>query len=251
MMELIVLGSGSFAPARNGRVRNPAGYALRLGRDVILFDLGFGNLRQLARARLDPADITDVFFTHRHPDHVGDLAALLFLLRYEVKPRSKRLRVWGPRGMLRFWEDLKRAFKPWISPRGYRLQVRELGSGSRVSGRGWEVEALKVPHPTPALAYRLSYKRRRLIYSGDTGPNRRLADFAKGADLFLLECTMPERRSLPGHLTPRQALSMIEASGCRRGVLTHLSESSEAELRRRLKGSGVLMARDLMRLRVE
>ena len=46
----------------------------------------------IARARLRPEDVSDVFLTHVHPDHCGDLPALLFLFRYDVKPRAARLR---------------------------------------------------------------------------------------------------------------------------------------------------------------
>ena len=251
-MEIIVLGSGAFAPARKAAVRNPAGYAARLGRDVLLFDLGFGNLWQLARANLDPSDVSDVFLTHRHPDHVADLAALLFLFRYGAKPRSGRLRVWGPRGLARFLRELKRAYRPWLSPKGYRLEVRELAGGARVSGAGWEVSSLRVEHPTPALAYRLLHKSGSFAYSGDAGASQGLAEFAAGCDIFVLECTQPSRRPLAGHLTPREAIAILESSGCRRGVLSHVSEESAAELRRLLKGRRrLLLARDLMTFHVE
>lgn len=250
-MELTVLGSGAFAPERGASVRNPSGYAVRLGRRVLLFDLGFGNVRQLARAGLDPALTTDVFLSHRHPDHIGDLAALLFLFRYDVRPRAGRLRVWGPKGLKRFWGDLKKAYEPWLTPRGYRLELRELEGGERAAGPGWRVETLSVPHPTPALAYRLTAGGKSLVYSGDTGFTLRLAAFAGDCDLFLLECSVPQRRAMPGHLTPKQALRIADASGCRRVLLTHVSAASAAEARRLLKPGGkVRIACDLMRLRI-
>ena len=76
--EFVVLGSGGFSPAKAGQgtQRNPAGYAVRLKDEVVLLDLGFDKLRQLARAGLDPDAVGTVFFAHRHPDHVGDLALL-------------------------------------------------------------------------------------------------------------------------------------------------------------------------------
>src|SRR5579883_715549 len=101
-MELIVLGSGSAFPGGDP-ARNPAGYALRLDKQkTVLFDLGFGDLRQLWRAGESVESVTDVFCSHRHPDHIGDLPALLFTLRYDAKPRSGRLRLWGPSGFSSF-----------------------------------------------------------------------------------------------------------------------------------------------------
>jgi|SRR5579883_511367 len=252
-MELIVLGSGSAFPDKkaDGAVRNPSGYAVTLDGRIILFDFGFGSLRQMARAGLDVSRVTDVFFTHRHPDHCGDLAALLFALRYDVKPRARKLRVWGPRGFARFWKELSAAWSPWLDARGYALEVAELPSRSQVRGRGWTVAAQSVPHPTPALAYRLLYKGKSLVYSGDTGFSRELAEFAAGCDLFLLECTLSSLQPAEGHLNPPLALAMLGASACTRGLLTHLSARAQGELRSLLRGKKRIgLARDLLRVRV-
>ncbi len=251
-MEVVILGSGCAFPGRNAHaVRNPAGVAVALERGVLLFDFGFGNLRQLARAGLDPGDVTDAFFTHRHPDHVGDLAALLFLLRYDVKPRRGRLRLWGPRGFSPFVDRLLAAHKPWLAPRGYKLEVREVSRRAGATGASWRVSALPVPHPTPAVAYRLSYKGTSFVYSGDTGYAPGLAEFASKADLFLLECTLPEREPAVDHLNPPVALALLGASKCKRGVLTHLSERSEQQLRAVLPEKGrIELASDLLRVNV-
>ncbi len=246
-MELVVLGSGAYAPDFHAKeVRNPAGYAAVVDGRVILLDLGFGNVRQLARAGLDPSRVSDAFFTHRHPDHCADLAALLFSFRYGPKPKNG-LRLWGPPGFKRFWRELSRTFRPWLGARGYRLKVEELGDGARVSGRGWEMAACTVPHPTPSLAYRLASGGRSLVYTGDSGPSGRLAAFARGCGLLVAEATLPPGTRSRWHMNVREALALAEASGCRRTLFTHVSAGSEAALRRLAPGR---LARDLMRLGV-
>lgn len=249
-MEAVILGSGSAFPSRSDGVRNPSGYAVALGRRVVLLDLGFGNLRQLWRAGLDARDVTDAFFTHRHPDHVGDLPALLFLFRYDVKPRSKRLRLWGPSGFSRFVRALIKAHAPWLSPRGYRLELRDLPPGARIARDAWTLETLAVPHTTTAQALRLSYKGKSLVYSGDTAFCPALADFAAECDLFLLECTVTEKDDVPGHMTPRSALATLAASGCKKGVLTHLSPETRKILSRARLPRRVSIADDLERHRL-
>ncbi len=247
-----MLGSGAFAPPPPGKgeVRNPAGHAVRLGGRIILLDFGFGNLRQMVRAGLDPRDVSHVFLTHLHLDHLGDLAALLFMFRYDAKPKSGTLNVYGPPGFLKFWNGLQRLHAPWVSPRGYRAVARELESGARVAGEGWTLRAQRTPHSAYNLAYRLEAKGRSLVYSGDTGPGEDLPRFAAGCDLFLLECAQPENDPLPGHMTPRRALAAVEASGCRKALITHVSEASARELKRLIKTPKVRVARDLMRVRV-
>jgi ribonuclease BN (tRNA processing enzyme) len=249
-VEVVILGSGSAFPEKERSARNPAGYAARLGKRFALLDLGFGNVRQLMRAGFDPAGLTDVFFSHRHPDHVGDLPALLFLLNYDVKPRSGRVRLWGPSGFKKFVKDLMKAHAPWLAPRGYRLEVLEIRPGADVERDEWRLQALAVPHTTTALALRLSYKGKAVVYSGDTSFSPELADFAAECDLFLLECTVTEGSGVPGHLTPRAALATLEASHCKKGVLTHLSPATRKILSKTKLPRGVSAAEDLRRYKI-
>ncbi|MDE2490310.1 MAG: ribonuclease Z [Elusimicrobia bacterium] len=250
-LELTILGSGCFAPGRGRPVRNPAGHAVRAGESLVLFDLGFGNVRQLARARLPPEDVSDVFLTHVHPDHCGDLPALLFLFRCDRKPRSGRLRVWGPSGARELVAGLCRAWRPWLDPRGYALEVRELGDGGQAAGADWVVEAKKVPHTAPALAYRLTRGASSLVYTGDTEYDESIAAFASSCGLLLVECTSDEDDAVPGHLSPRQALELVRRSGCREALLTHLSDASAAAAARLLPGEPrAALARDRMRRKI-
>lgn len=218
------------------------------GGRTLVFDLGYGNVRALQRAKFDLASITDVFISHRHPDHCSDIAALLFAFRYSLKPKSGTLRLWGPKGFSTFVRRLRLAHEPWCDARGYDLEVREIGLGS-VFQEDWSVQSLPVPHPTPALAYRLTYKGKSFAYSGDSGFNTALPDFASEADLFLLECASSEREAFDGHMTPRLALATLAASHCKRGVLTHVNAPALAELRK-LKRPGYAVARDGQRFKL-
>lgn len=253
-MTFHVLGSGAFAPGpgeRGPRVRNPAGYAVETPRGVVLFDFGFGNLRQLHRAGLESRRVSHAFFSHRHPDHVGDLAALLFQFRYDAKPDASELKVYGPAGFRAFFERLGRAYEPWLGPKGYRLSVFELSPGAVVKGPGWAVSCREAPHPTPAFGYRLDSSAGSLFYSGDTGYDPGLPAFAKGVDLLVLECTLPDEAapSKDLHLSVSEALALARAAGARRTLLSHLSEASARQARQRLP-RGVGLARDLLRVRL-
>jgi len=250
-LELTVLGSGNYAPGRGRVVRNPAGYAVKAGRALLLLDVGFGNVRQLARAGLRPDDVTDVLLTHLHPDHCGDLPALLFARRYQEGPKPLRLRVWGPKGTRALVKALCAAWEPWLNPRGYALEARELSDGGKVQGLGWVAEAKAVPHTAPALAYRVSRGSKSLVYTGDMEYDPALASFAAGCDLLVIESTCDQDDECDGHLSPRKALALVEASRCSRAILTHLSDSSAAAAARITKGSArVSLARDLMRRRL-
>lgn len=252
-LELTVLGSGHFAPERGGAARNPAGHAVRCGRALLLLDLGFGNVRRLAQAGLDPAEVTDVFLTHRHPDHCGDVPALLSLLRVSGGPRGGRLRLWGPSGTRALVDRLCAAWEPWLQPkRGWVFEVRELRPGDEAAGADWVLEAAAARHTTPALAYRVTRGAASLCYTGDSEYDPALARFAAACDLFLIEATCAEDDRVEGHMTPREALALAAESRCREALLTHLSGSSAEEASRLLKkGRGrAALARDLLRRRI-
>ncbi len=252
MPELIVLGSGAFNPDGDPRrVRNPSGYAVKIGRRILLFDLGFGNIRQLARAGLDYADISDIFLSHCHPDHVGDLAALFFLLRCDRRPKSGVLRIFGPPGTRSFVKKLGRAYHPWLGPKGYRLVVKELKPGRGGKGPDWFCQSREARHGTPALSFRLSVGAKSFVYSGDTGWDPGLADFAKACDLLLLECSLGGKEKMDRHLNARQAVALALISGAKRTLLTHLTSESAAAARRLIKRERrISLAEDLMRVRL-
>lgn len=252
-LELTVLGSGHYAPESGAAARNPAGYAVRCGEAVLLLDLGFGNLRRLVQAGLAPESVTDLFLTHRHPDHCGDVPALLSVLRARGGPRSRRLRVWGPAGTAALLRRLCAAWEPWLEPkRGWALETRELRDGSEACGPDWVVEACAARHSTPALAYRLTRGAASLVYTGDSEYDERLAGFAAACDLLLVEATCAEDDRVPGHMTPREALALAARSRCGEALLTHLSAASAAEAARLLRARRprATLARDLLRRRL-
>jgi ribonuclease Z len=68
---------------------------------------------------------------------------------------------------------------------------------------------------------------RKIVYTGDTRPFKAFADFAKGADLVIHDCTfddaLSEKAVLDGHSTPSQAAGQARAASAKRLVLSHIS----------------------------
>ena len=59
------------------------------------------------------------------------------------------------------------------------------------------------------------------MYTGDTGPDDGLADWAAGCDLLLAECSLPDALAVPSHLTPAQVGALAARAACGHLVLTH------------------------------
>jgi ribonuclease BN (tRNA processing enzyme) len=66
MIEVLFLGVSAAVPMPG---QTNASYILRSGKTCILIDCGPAILQQLAAVGLSPAEITHLYFTHRHGDH--------------------------------------------------------------------------------------------------------------------------------------------------------------------------------------
>jgi len=110
------------------------------------------------------------------------------------------------------------------------------------------LEACKTPHTDESLAYAVRDAGARLVYTGDTSPSDDLARWARGCDLLLAECSLPDTQGVAIHLTPTQAGALARAAGARRLVLTHFYPAMEgtdpASVAARAFGGEVIAASD-------
>jgi ribonuclease BN (tRNA processing enzyme) len=123
-MELTILGSGTSIPSLR---RAPPGYLLRAGSTLALLDSGPGTLRRVLEAGASLEEITHVFYSHTHVDHIADLAPLLFASRNPYAPRRSPLTIAGSRGFLEFFEGLAAIYGRWLEAETFDLTLAEVG----------------------------------------------------------------------------------------------------------------------------
>ena len=170
-------------------------------------------------------DLDCIAITHFHADHWGELAALIFAMKYgALEPRSAPLEIIGPVGMEEKLAKLDDAFGDWVTKPGFDLHVTELLplESFRLPAAGCRLTAFKTPHTDESLAYAVESGGKRLVYTGDTGPSDELGDWARDCDLLLAECSLPEAMAMDIHLTPRGAGALARRANAKRLVLTHL-----------------------------
>src|SRR5207244_3428421 len=80
------------------------------GTERLLFDCGRSATTGMARMAINPADVTKVFLTHLHSDHIVSLPEL-YLFPWASEGRSVPLRVWGPVGTRSMMDSLQKAFQ--------------------------------------------------------------------------------------------------------------------------------------------
>lgn len=217
-MRVTILGAGTAIPAQG---YSPAGVYIEVARERMLFDAGAGTLQRLAASGAAWQQLDRIFLTHFHLDHCLDLASILFAYRLPQLKRRKPLTVYAPPGLRRLYRQLNAAFHGWLTPRGFRLHLHELRP-QRLRLPGYTVQSYPMRHyDTGAIGYRLIAGGKRMSYSGDTDVCERVIELARGADLLILECSVPDERKVEGHLTPSECGRIAEAADCRHLVLTH------------------------------
>jgi ribonuclease BN (tRNA processing enzyme) len=192
-------------------------------------DCGSGTTRRLAELEIPWQDISHVVLSHFHIDHHADLPSILFAWKYgQLPPRSSPIDVIGPVGTQDLLQRLAAAYGGWVTAPGYEVHVTELAPGGSLELGGATLGCAKVPHTPESVAYSITEDGHRLVYSGDTGFDPAFAEWAKGCDLMVLECSLPQSMAIVEHLTPEQCGEIARLAEPRMLVLTHLYPPVEA-----------------------
>jgi ribonuclease BN (tRNA processing enzyme) len=225
-VSIRVLGSGTGTPTKR---RAPPGLLIRAGEGeggTILLDPGPGSLSRMAAADTPVEDVERVLLTHFHPDHTLDLLALLFARRSPLlRLKSERLVLVGPTGTAAFYDAMRPLYGEWVRAGEGEISIVEAGPGPLPEESGLRGEAFATGHTENSVGYRLSFAGRVAAFSGDAGETGReaLVRLGREADLFFLECSLPDAYApVEGHLTPEAAGRIAAEAAPRRLVLYHL-----------------------------
>ena len=103
-------------------------FLIRHGQECFLVDTGNGTLRpertgqlslNLKKAKIDPEDISKIFITHLHGDHIGGLVA-------DGKPAFPKARVYVARGEYDYWMSEEAMRQAPESRRGTFSMIRDV-----------------------------------------------------------------------------------------------------------------------------
>lgn len=207
-LHVFVCGSGSPMP---DPLRAGPCLGVVAGDHVIVVDAGSGGPRRLARMGFPVGRIDKVFLTHLHSDHIDSLGELMLQV-WVGGSRVQPLPIAGPQGV----EDVVAGFNA-----AYRIDstYRTAHHGAEVAnpaGFGGVAEVIAAP-PGPgkamvihdqdgvritvigvdhapvetAFGYRIDYKGRSVVISGDTTYSDELVAAAKDVDVLLHEALQP------------------------------------------------------------
>lgn len=219
-MRLVTVGTGTVVPDPE---RASSCHWIESRDTRILVDCGAGGLQGVARAALPWGDLDHLVISHFHADHVGEIPSLIFALKHGLEPmRAKPLNVWGPRGTRRLFQAWSAALGAWLIDPGFPLRFSELEPGEPLRMGDLWVSAAETPHTEESLALRFEGDDAALGYTGDTGPSDDLAEFFRGVDLLLAECSLPDDLVADNHLSPSRLARLAGAAAVGRLAVTHV-----------------------------
>jgi ribonuclease Z len=238
--KVTLLGTGTHGPRPD---RFGASTLVEAGPEKLVFDCGRSCTTRLWQLGI-PLGAVKLFITHLHADHTVGIPDL-WLTGWLPMPyggRKEPFRVWGPKGTREMMSDIEKAYQANTqTPRSFTLSqyqvgidAREFTEGVVYGENGVRVTAFKVKHgEIEAFGFRLDYKGRSVVISGDMSPNENFIKYAQGADVLihevaaakpeLLEKSEVVRRIQANHCTPEEAGKNFARIKPKLAIYTHFA----------------------------
>lgn len=211
------------------------GILLRAENHYFVIDPGDGILRDLNKeiGMENILNISDLFITHGHHDHVGGVWTLLTYLR--VMGKHSPLSIHYPKGCVEI-ESIYHAFtKVYAKSISYDIRLKKIDKPKSFSTNSVTVKPFPVIHKeylhdeemtrqVPALGYNFTYNGLKICYGGDTAYCDELVKAAKKADLAIIEAGHDEETPDEMHMTMNEAKSIGESA--KEYFLVHVPEKS-------------------------
>ncbi|MFB2838742.1 ribonuclease Z [Floridanema evergladense] len=151
-MQITFFGTSSGVPTRS---RNVSSVALRLPQraEVWLFDCGEGTQHQLLHSELKISQITRIFVTHTHGDHIFGLMGLL--ATYGLAGNPTKIDLYGPPGLNDYIKACQRYSFTHFS---YPLRIHTVEPGIVYEDDEYIVKCGLLKHRVTAFGYRVEEK---------------------------------------------------------------------------------------------
>lgn len=258
-LYVITTGTGAPMPDKN---RTGPQTVVVAGKQVLVFHAGPGSTLKLEVSPVDVGAVDALFITHFHSDHIGGIGELM-LKRWATTGQQQPLPIYGPTGVVNVVKGFEQAYnldsiyriahhgEDVMPPAGFGGEPRTFNLGSDLMSsktvyKQGEVEviAFNVAHAPafPAVGYRVNYKGRSIVITGDTKYTESLIHHANKADVLISEALNKKFSSVVAratkslasnasavatdiqdyHISPKEAADVAREANVKQLVITHI-----------------------------
>ena len=195
-LKIVVCGSRSPLPSPG---RAEACILVEAGDDIYIFDLGNGSMDNLNEYQVPWPNVKAVLITHMHSDHIADLPDAH--LQSWIQGRNSPLMVYGPQGINLVTKGFELAYSADYQYRndhhGDDMLPMNIAGFNAIqimdnqlipnTTAGLEILPFVVDHypVNSAFGFKISYKGRTLVISGDTINDGSVQKYSKDVDLLV------------------------------------------------------------------
>jgi ribonuclease Z len=249
--RVTLLGTGTPAPQIS---RGGNSTLVEAGKQKLVFDFGRNATTRLNQLHVPIGAINSFFLTHFHSDHTVGLPDLWLTgwLQPAYGRRAVPMELYGPVGTVALADGLKQAFATDIATRvkdektpldGVQIHAHDTQPGLVYEKDGVKVIAFNNDHGEnikPSFGYRIEYRGRVAVLSGDTRYSPEVVKQAKGADL-LVHCVSytsdelmksnPGYKAISGHLSsPDDAARVFNEAQPKLAVFSHIGLNGDVSV---------------------
>ena len=233
----------------------------------ILIDIGRGTSLRLSQIGNDYSNINEIYISHFHFDHVIGLAD--FWLTSNLWQKKSDTFVYGPIGVNAFCKNIMDTYKMDLK---YRYKDRKYSKLNCLSFKNKKPvlneEKISIQsfannhgHIDNSYGFKIKYKGKNIVYSGDTTLSENVIKNAKGADILIHEIFASSKKIFKSnkklrevastHTTLDQMISVLKQTNPKLTILTHallfgINENDVLKVIEENYNGDVIFAKDLM-----
>ena len=195
-LKVVVCGSRSPLPSP-GRAESCV--LVEAGDDIYIFDLGNGSVNNLTQYQVPWPNVKAVLITHMHSDHIADLPDAH--LQSWIQGRTSPLKVYGPEGINLATKGFELAYSADYQYRNEHhgddmlpMSIAGFNAIQIINNQfipndtpGLEILPFVVDHypVNSAFGFKISYKDRTVVISGDTIHDGSVQKYSQDVDLLV------------------------------------------------------------------
>ena len=225
MARVIFLGTAAALPVAD-RSNTALAILGDAGSPGLLVDTGGDIYSALCRAKLPQDELSDLFITHAHIDHIGSLPSLIE--SYRLGGRHAPLHIYGLPEVIEIARQIVTVFSYELTLDTWSFEVTytTVEDGQQLTLGGMPSTIARMDHTLPSAGLRLTLPGGDFTYTSDTQPTPAIERLGKGSRMLVTECTYlndgTNYARVSRHMTALEAGQQAAACGVEQLGLVHL-----------------------------